>query len=222
MTGVSEDEVSLNDKRVEVSTFDRYKGRKGMTDRLSILSSSLLRVRTHYHEAKKKSFKCLSQPGKQAVCCKHMGEADQKFGIILFHHLTDESGDLLAPEKLSGKVKLWVITDSRYSELSTIHKEFPLLDGGYGSPQVDLLAKCTEEQFQRMNFTPCKEAHWKRKQEWYDVISSKVAKAKPRLVKAMGNELTELEILDLLQIDSEINPSLGAGAGDIDLDDVLG
>lgn len=216
---MSTDQVSLNDKSVDIQTFDRYKGRKNVTDRIAILSSTLLRARVHYHDAKKKSFKCLSTPTHQAPCCKHMGEPDQKFGLIVFQYLTDENGNMLTDEKLSGKVKLWVVSDSRYSELSQIHKEFPLLDAGFAEPQFDMTLKCTEEQYQRMTFTPCREAFWKKKQEWFDAIKQKANKAIPRLGKAMGNDLTELEILDLLEIDSHgTSPTSG---NEIDVDDVL-
>lgn len=216
------DTVTLGDKNVDIQTYDRYKGRKNVTDRIAILSATLIRARVHYHDKKKKSFKCLSTPERQAACCKHMGDPDQKFGLIIFQYLTDENGNMLTEEKLSGKVKLWVVSDSRYSELSQIHKEFPLLDGGLAAPQFDMMIKCTEEQYQRMTFTPCNSAFWKKKEEWYNAIKAKEAKARPRLVKAMGNDLTELEILELLEVDAG-NPmsSPSAGAGDIDLGDVL-
>lgn len=219
------DTVSLNDKRVDIQTYDRYKGRKNVTDRIAILSSTLIRARVHYNDAKKKSYKCLSTPEQQKICCKTSGEPDQKFGLIIFQYLTDEKGDMLTDEKLSGKVKLWVVSDSRYSELSQIHKEFPLLDAGLGQPQFDMLIKCTEEQYQRMTFTPCNSAFWKKKPDWYAAIKQKEEKAKPRLVKAMGNDLTEVEIMELLEVDVG-NPMGGANAGgaaggEIDLGDVL-
>jgi len=213
------DTVSLNDKSVDIQTYDRYKGRKGVTDRVAILSTNLLRARVHYHDAKKKSFKCVSTPQKQGPCCKHMGEPDQKFGLVVFQYLTDEKGDQLTEEKLAGKLKLWVISESRYAELSQIHKEFPILDAGFAEPQFDMLIKCTEEQYQKMTFTPCKAAAWKKKQEWYDALKAKEAKAKSRLVKALGNDFTAMEIMDLLEVDSG-NP-IQADSSEFDLGDVL-
>lgn len=216
------DSVGLNDKSVDIQTYDRYKGRKGVTDRIAIISASLIRARVHYHDAKKKSFKCLSTSEKQAACCKAMGEPDQKFGLVIFQYLTDENGNQLTEEKLSGKLKLWVVSDSRYSELSQIHKEFPLLDGGLPNPQFDMTIKCTEEQYQRMTFTPCREAFWKKKEDWYNAIKLKEAKARPRLIKAMGSDLTELEVMDLLEIDtSPAHSPSAAGSGEIDVGDIL-
>lgn len=217
------DSVTLGDSRVDIQTFDRYKGRKGITDRIAILSATLLRSRTHYHEKGKqgKTFKCLSTPQKQAVCCQHKGDPDQKFGLVLFQYLTDESGSLLTEEKLSGKVKLWVVSETRYSELSTIHKEFPLLNGGFQAPQVDLMVKCTEENFQRMTFTPCQKAFWKTKESWFDAMVAKEAKARAKLGKVMGADLSENEILELLEVDVANPITSGGGGVEIDIDDVL-
>lgn len=213
------DNVTLNDKNVDIQTYDRYKGRKNVTDRIAILSASLLRARVHYHDKKKKSFKCISTPGKQGPCCQHTGDPDQKFGLVVFQYLTDESGNQLTEEKLAGKLKLWVISESRYAELSQIHKEFPILDAGMAEPQFDMLIKCTEENYQKMTFTPCKSASWKKKTEWYDAMKAKEAKARARLGKAMGLELSSMEIMELLEVDSG-NP-MKADSSDLDLDDVL-
>lgn len=223
----AEDNVTLGDSRVDIQTFDRYKGRKGATDRFAILSTTLIRTRTHYHEKGKtsKTFKCLSTPGKLAACCTHKGDPDQKFGLVLFQYLTDEKGALLTDEKLTGKVKLWVVSETRYLELSAIHKEFPLLAGAFGDAQVDLMATCTEEKFQRMTFTPCNKAFWKTKEAWYDAMMSKEAKARAKLAKVMGLEMSENEILEFLEVDAP-NPFTG-GAGDtaggveLDLGDIL-
>lgn len=221
------DSVALGDKSVDIQTFDRYKGRKNVTDRVAILSATLLRSRTHYHEKGKsgKTFKCITTAAKQGVCCKHMGDPDQKFGLVLFQYLTDEQGAMLTDEKLSGKVKLWVVSETRYSELATIHKEFPLMNAGFTEPQVDLMVKCTEEQFQRMSFTPCNKAFWKQKQSWFDAMIAKEAKARARLAKVMGADLSELEIMELLEVDGGNPVTGGAGStGDsleIDVNDIL-
>lgn len=217
------DEVSLNDKRVEITTYDRYKGRKGITDRIAVISKNLIRAHTHYVQKgdRGSTFRCLSTKDHQAVCCDTLGTPDQKFGLVLFHYLTDENGSLLTEEKCAGKVKLWVISDTRYAELSQVHKEFPLLASPFEDPQVDLLIKCTEDKFQKMTFTPTKISQYRKKKEWYDAVLAMELKARPRLAKAMGQELTELDVMDLLKIDAPMrSPSMSAA--DLDVGDVLG
>lgn len=234
------DQVGLDDPKVEILTLDRYKGRLNQTDRLALLSVSLLRVRTHYHEkfaaGKKtgKTFRCLSTPEKQGVCCQHIGEPDQKFGMVLFQYLTDANGKLLTDEKLAGKLKIWIVSETRYSELSNIHREFPLMATAFGQPQFDLQVKCTEEAFQRMQFTPCREAFWKKKQSWFDALHAKEIKARAKLSKVIAAEMTEAEILSFLEIDTPnpVSPAKGvsphstamaaAGMAEFDVDDVLG
>lgn len=215
--------VTLADKKVEVQTYDRYKGRKGVTDRLALISPTLVRVTTHFIETKKRRFRCISSPQKKGVCCQHVGAPDQNFGLVLFQYTTDESGNLLVEDKLSGRIKLWVISESRYAELSTIHKEYPLIGTEFASPMVDLTVKCTEENFQRMTFTPCKEAFWKRKQEWYTKVMELEDKARSKLNKALGQELTELEFLQILGVDAGLAGAAPTGAAStIEVSDILG
>jgi hypothetical protein len=121
---------------------------------------------------------------------------------------------------LTGKIKLWVITDSRYGELTTIHKEFPLLDNGLENPQFDLLLKCTEEKFQRMTMTPTREAFWRKKKEWYDVMKAKEAKARPKLLKALGYDMSELEVMELLGVDAAPG-GMSPTAGEISVGDII-
>lgn len=215
------DSVDLNDKKVEIQTFDRYKGRKNITDRIAIISSALLRAKIHYHHTKKKTIKCLSRGTEKAICCQVLGEPDQRFGMLIFHYLTDENGDLLVPEKLSGKVKLWIVSESRYAELSTIHKEFPLLDGGKTAEQKDLLIKCTEEAFQKMVFTPCREALWKKKELWYESLKGKETKAKQKLISFLGQTVPDSELHEILDIPVPRSVTQTLTSDDFNIDDIV-
>lgn len=219
-----EDVVALGDKRVETSTFDRYKGRKGVTDRIAFISSSLIRTYTFYYEGnnQKRTFRAPTNPETLAFVKKQLGEPDQKFGLLLFHYTTDDNGELLTPEKLSGKVKLWVWSEARYDEIVALNRQWPLMDTGFDGKQYDLQVKCTEEQYQRMNFTPCPSAHWKTKQTWYDTIKAKEPKALPRLRQALGRQMTDQEIMGLLGgAGNGVAPASTDAAGEVDLSDVI-
>jgi hypothetical protein len=212
--------VGFNDPKVELSNFPKYQGRKGNTDRVAFVCMTLQRARVHYHN--NQSFRCLSTDDQLSVCCKHLGEAPQRFGLILFHYKTDDAGDLQDEKKLSGTMKFWVISESRYSELSAIAKKYPLLDGGATERQVDLNLTCTEEKFQKMTIMPCPEAHWKKSATWYEKLSVQAQKAVERLKKTMGRTLTEDEVCDLLNVAQPV----GAGVtmtsnADVDIEDIL-
>lgn len=211
-------EVSLGDKRVEIASFDRYKGRKNETDMVGVISATLLRAYTHY---KDKTFRCLSTPESRGICCEQLGEPTQRFGLVLFHYTADNKGDLIDQTKCSGKIKLWVISEAKYEELSALDKKWPLLDRGYGQPQHDMVIRCTEEQYQRMSITPCPSAHWKSKESWFKAIKDKEKKAKDRLKLALGRTMTVEEVMSLLGASIPSQTGGTEKAGDIDLSDIL-
>lgn len=212
------DEVVLGDKNVETSSYDRFKGQAGETYRLAFLSKTLTRGMVHYFN--NRGYRCLSTPEKQAICCEHMGSAQQKFGLTLFQYTTDGAGDVVDPAKLQGKIKFWLITEARYEELTAIHKRWPLLDVGFTEKQCDLIAKCTENQFQKMGFTPCPDAHWKKNEEWYKQLKVKEAKAKEKLNSLFGRRSNDEELRVVLGISTGAGKPPTQGV-DIDLSDVV-
>lgn len=219
------DQVDLADKKVETNQFDRYKGRKDVTDRIAILSSKLVRTFTYYLElpGKKVLFRQPKSEEVLALCRERLGEPQQRFGLVLFHYRTDEKGLFADPKKCQGRPKLWVWSEARYEEISNIQRSgWPLTDAGFVEKQVDLQITCTEENFQRMQFTPCPEAHWKRNEKWYKALKEKEAKAKDKLKLALGREMSDLEIMSLFGASVPSQTGDTANAADIDLSDVLG
>jgi len=221
MAGPNEaDEVTLGDKNVETAQFDRYKGRKGVTDRIAVLSATLMRTWSYYHE--NTMFRAPKDPPTLEHCKAALGEPQQRFGMVLFHYSTDDTGSMLVPEKCKGKVRLWAISEARYEELSGLHRNWPLLDGGFSEKQHDISIKCTEEQYQRMTFTPTPDAHWKSKEAWYKALKEKEAKAREKLKLAMGRQLEDSAIMELLGA-STAAPTTGGteNQADVDLSDIL-
>jgi hypothetical protein len=218
------DVVGLDDKRVETSNYERYKGRAGVTDRLAIVSSGLIRAESFYYErgSDKKKFRAPKDQETLEFVKKQLGEPNQAFGMVLFHYRTDENGDIVELSKCSGKFKTWVISDTRYGELSAIHRKWPLLDAGLEAPQHDLIVKCTEERFQRMQFSPDLAAHWKRKPEWYKAVKAKEPKVVEKVQLALGRTLSKEEIMTLLGVTLPSQTGSTDNAGDIDLSDVIG
>lgn len=218
------DHVTLGDKTVETNQFDRYKGRLNVVDRIAILSTTLIRAYTYYYEGngKKTTFRIPTNAETLAFVKKTLGEPTQRFGLILFHYKTGDDGILLDETKCQGRPKLWVISEARYEELSNIHRQWPMLDAGVGAPQHDLQIKCSEEKFQRMNFTPCPTAHWKTNPKWYAALKERESKAQERLKLAMGRTMTDMEIMSLLGGTSAPNVTGAVGNSDeLDLSDVI-
>jgi hypothetical protein len=221
---IAEDTVAFNDKKVEISTYERYKGRKGITDRVGFISKAMLRAWTYYYEGqdgKGTTFRAPTNADTLRTVKSVLGEPTQRFGLLLFHYLTDDTGELIDPEKLRGKVKIWALSESRYTELGALSSKWPILDAGFDGPQHDLMIKCTEEKFQRMTFTPCPNALWKKKQSWYEALKAQEMKAKERLRMALGRELKDSEILDLIGGNRSSPTRSSDTAGEIDLSDIV-
>jgi len=223
-TPLPEDQVTLGDSRVRTSNYERYKGRKGITDRVGIISSALLRGYNYFYEGQggqKTLFRAPTNPETLKLVKSILGEPTQRFGILLFHYSTDESGEVLDTEKLRGKIKIWVISESRYEELTLMNRQWPLLDTGYDGAQYDLNINCTEENFQRMTFTPCSTALWKKKEQWYQTLKGDEAKAKERLRWALGRELKDEEIMKMLGKSGPSPTTSSDSVGEIDLSDII-
>lgn len=219
-----DDQVTLGDKRVETSTFDRYKGRKGITDRVAMVSGGLIRAYSFYYEGQGKNtlFRAPTDPDTLKFVKAQLGEPSQRFGLVLFHYLTDEKGELVTTETLKGRMKTWVISETRYEELSSLHRQWPILDGGFDKKQHDIMVNCTEEKFQRMTFNPTPDAFWKKKQSWYDALKAKELKAKERLRGQLGRTLKDTEIMALLGAALPSQTGSTDNAGEIDLSDIAG
>jgi hypothetical protein len=217
----SPEEVTFGDKRVEINRFDSYKGRKGVVDRIGILSTNLMRGYRYVYK-NRNMFRPPTTPEILQFVKAQLGEPDQRFAMVLFHYSTDDKGELLDATKCQGKPKLWVISEARYEELGAMHRQWPILDAGYGSKQHDILVRCTEEQYQRMTFTPAADAQWKKKESWYQALKAKEASAKDKLKQKIGREMSDTEIMDLLGGSAEgARQGNTDNAGDIDLSDVL-
>lgn len=216
------DSVGFGDKTVELSNFERYKGVKGRTDRIAILSPKLKRAYRFHVQAKQRSFQAPTNPETLEKVKALLGEPEQVFGMVLFHYSTGEDGLLLDPEKLAGKVKLYRISESRYSSLSAIANEWPLMDTGEAEAQVDLLFKCTDDKFQRMEISVTREAHFKKKDVWYKALQGKLRLAESKIDFVLGEKLTDTQIFELLGVASVQQQQAGAStAASIDVGGII-
>jgi len=216
----SKTEVGFGDPRVELNTLDRYKGRKGIKDRIALVGRALMRGNSHF--AQQKKFRCLTeQVDKPAICCDRLGGPTQYFAIPVFHYVTDQEGNIMVNEKCQGQLKVWLLSETKYKELSTLHKQWPLLDDGWGKTQHDIIITTTEESFQRMSFVPTNSAHWKTKEAWYKTIVQRALNAKERIALALGRKMTPQEVMELLGVVSPAQAAPMATATDIDLADIV-
>jgi hypothetical protein len=220
----TKNEVTFGDPSVQFSLLDQFKGQKSSKARISFVGRFLIRGNTHYFD--KRKYICLTKDADSpAICCESWGQPKQYFATLVFRYATDQLGEILVPEKCQGQLLAWILAETKYKELSGIHKQWPLLDAGLGQPQHDLVVTTTDDTFQKMSFVPTTVSHWKSKESWYKAITVRANNAKDKLSACLGQKLTEAELRQKLGL---IVPQAAGSPGlvmptptDVNLTDLL-
>lgn len=195
------------------SSFKKYKGKKGNTDRIGIIyhdPKKLFRgLKAHYKE---RYFACKSEKGKAPeICCTHSYEgnlAKYRIGaVIVVYDLVVKAGKT----KLNGyEVMPWVFGEKMYDKLNSADKEFPLATH-------DIKLTCTNDEYQNIDIQSCKECIWvngdlkekvlEEAQSYFDNMS-----------RSLAATLSLSEVREQLGIDE---PGSEDAAADVDLEDVI-
>lgn len=209
-----EEEVGFGD--VQTSTFPKYQGVEGVTDRVAVVSSKLMRSYSYFLEDEKVRVRVDRDP--PAYITKRLGPPEQRFALILFKYATDDEGELLSDEKLAGKVVIWCFSEKKFDEIKGRFQRHRLMNTGE-EDQIDLLIGCEDSKWQKLNFDVTDGAHWRKNPEWVKVLEEKAEAAKRRADYYLGSRKTEDELKQLLGIAGSVPQ--GAGDDDVDLGDVL-
>jgi hypothetical protein len=184
--------------------WEKYKGKKNEVHRAGIVFTDpkalFAGAKIHY---KDRFFLC-----KHGVCCDKLGSPKYRIGCVLIKYSTDKSGVLNKP--LDYTIYPWLFSEPNFLKLKTLNNEFPLTTH-------DVTISCSNEEYQHLDITPCKESVWHMREE----LTAKVLEdAKPvwdYVKKSLASDLSVEEIKDLL--------SMGSPAADpstkMNLDDVL-
>ncbi len=175
---------------------DRYKGKKGEVHRLGIIypkagGGPFEEAFIHF---KDKYFIC-----KNGICCEKLGPADQRFACLVVKYKTNKQGQVIATNDpklpFDYEVMEWVIGSAKMKQLIQKNQEFPL-------KSHDLMVSCTgSEEYQQLDFSPCKESIWQMKPEFKEELWLQSEKLRSNLKNALGADLTIDEIKDLLGVD---------------------
>ena len=80
------------------------------------------------------------------------GEAPrQRIATVIIVWPTDKKGELDKSRLSEAEVKVWVISGDKFQTLKGINAEFPFA-------KHDFKATCSDAQYQKMTFTPCKDS----------------------------------------------------------------
>jgi len=129
--------------------------------------------------------KAIGEKGKRAV------------GTVIVIWPTDLKGNIrkeLLKDLDAIQVKMWVFGKDKYRDISSTHREWPL-------NSHDLTLDCTETQYQRMTFTPCRQSLLRKFKEsdktteLYAEIEKRAKSCWEALPDEIGQELSPEQIL---------------------------
>ena len=166
--------------RVKSKAVERYKGAKGVSDVIAILSLDIASAHVHYGEGVG-YFYCFG-----GVCCEALGLPATKYIIPVAHYTRRSRDDWGGPVT----VKYLSLGTEMY-ESGLVAKNDILNRDGKQLTDVDLQVTCTDEQYQRISFDVLCDAKWR---------------ADTSLVPAVQRLYTEYQSLIGLSVAREITP----------------
>jgi len=238
----------FSDETIKGTDVEKYVGKKGVTDRLGLIyhrvplseipkdklasikqkleSGEIERskvngveyinqlkpwaARVHYDDKFGLNyFFCLSTPGKKEVCCEKFGQPKVRISVIVAHYATNKDGKLNAP--MSYNLKPWVFNEQKYTSLKSKNAEFPLLSR-------DILVTCKEDQFQQLDFTPCKDSAWRANKDLENAVYEESLSLYAAAERALGRERTLDEVNEAMGIASGLVPT---DSDSVDLSSIL-
>lgn len=200
---------------IKSSKFKSYKGKGGQTDMIGIIFKEKDKMycgaKTHY---KDRYFICKSTKEQKAVCCTSSYKNNTpkyRIGAVIIVYQIGKDPETGKQKLLSYELVPWIFSETMYDRLNEIDSEFPL-------ETHDLKLKCTNEDFQNMDVTPCKTSIWRNNEKLKAQILEKFESIMDEGKKNLGSNLNIEEIKELLGVES---PGSEDAAVDVSVGDVL-
>lgn len=153
MQEISWDDASVQPKNTDANRkIERFVGKQGITTRIAILTEKPVRTFTHYKKGYG-YFSCLKVDGLECVACAAGDRVSEKYATnILVYPPNAAPGVPLDLQQL--KLMLWQPGPKVFNDLRAIRQEWGDLRG------YDIKVTCTNEQYQHLNITNCRESLW--------------------------------------------------------------
>lgn len=143
-------EVSLDDD-IKLNKLDKLKMKTGESVRVGFAlcneqgAPRLQQASVFFDDSTKKAFRATTNQELNTAVAKKLGKQPAiKFGTIVCMYNVDQYDQLL---DASYELKAFVFSGSKFPQIKTIHKQFPL-------SQYDLIIRCEEAQYQNLSFSP--------------------------------------------------------------------
>ena len=194
-------QTTFDDESISTSDFEVFKGRKAHVDRIGILMPRSVTFGRVHFIPEKGYYLCNSTftvkngqeiPTRIASCCERLDSPRKRFAVPVCHYNTTPDGSLVAP--FGYKLKVWRFSEQVYVTLRTSHKEFPL-------DQHDLLVRCEDEQYQKIQLQSCRESIVNRedfKKNFGPLVEAFLASLAGKLERTVGRRADTKEWNELL------------------------
>ena len=142
------DDKRMKQKAGGMGNINRFKAQVGVKDIIRLVDAEPFLMRSHYVEELKRGFNCSKtfDDGKDEYVgscplCEEGQRAQERFAVKVIH--------IARGEEAVKKFRLWQFGLDKYQQLSDIQDEAnkPL-------NEVDLVVKCTDEKYQKLNIIP--------------------------------------------------------------------
>jgi hypothetical protein len=184
---MSTEEFGFDNEDVKYAKFQPYKGKKGVEERVGIvfedIKTAVKSVKCYYNQ---RYFLHKEDPEFVRFMESKNQVARTRMGCLLIIYQFDPTGVKLVGYRLIP----WVFKEKMYSSLRSVNKEFPLADH-------DLKLKCTNEQFQNIEVTPCKDSIWRKNEKLRDKILAEASVHFDQIKKNLASDLTLTEVKEL-------------------------
>ena len=214
---MSQEFLDFDDVKIKPKFKEKYKGVPGEKHRLSIVYPKegsegkvgpFVMRNTHFHE---KYFLC-----KEDICCDKLGPSKVRLACIVVKYKTNKDGTIKKNDSgipFDFEILPWILSDKKFNQLKSLHTEWDLR-------KHDIMVTCGgTEQYQDLDFTPCKESVWQLKEEFKTAVFTESEPTRKDLARELGMDLSLDEIKELLNMG--IEQPAATIASEAELTDIL-
>lgn len=193
---------------LEVSRFpiERIKFTKSKKDRIAIISSKVIAVKTHYIEGIG-SFLCFD-----GICCTLADTPRVKYLFPVIQYETDTKG---RPISKVVTLKVLAVGPEQYEQLVTIQQVSDDITS------QDIIVTCTDDNYQKCTFTAAGPANWKKLPDIVQQVAEDWKKVRKYVTMPIAKTLTEKQLIERLNEKDNTKDSGAQAGNDISFDDVF-
>lgn len=164
--------------KVSSLPIERFKASKAFQSRIAVLSTkSVLAVKMHFVKGIG-GFLCFGEE-----CCEIEGTPKVRYCLPVVVYDTDNTGTKIFSDNM--KLKLLVLGEEDYSNLVTLQTV-----SGLPLNKIDLVVKCSDEQYQKCSYMHAGEATWRKNLEKAEMLAKEWKSVRSRAYLAIARRIT--------------------------------